>query len=182
MLIGAIWAGGVGGYEQLDSGGWISHTEESLITAESNWFVGETKDCISYPLNVEAATAMHKDYGDATYSINCDSGPQHRIEITFYGKTKQPDTAAVEWRCTRSEGSFECKQTGTIPQHPENTSMPASIPADVRVSKSAAKVLCDATPDHKIHYRDALRYAELRKIAPADAGQELEAAGCAIVQ
>jgi hypothetical protein len=34
-------------YEWVDSTGWIPHREETTISAESSWMVGESKECVS---------------------------------------------------------------------------------------------------------------------------------------
>jgi 8-oxo-dGTP pyrophosphatase MutT (NUDIX family) len=58
-----------GGYEWLDTMGWISHREDSVITAGSGWLVGESKECWSAPLNAEGAAQSGKPIGDeSTYS------------------------------------------------------------------------------------------------------------------
>lgn len=100
------------GYSGIDSVGWIPHREDGTITAQANWFVGETKECYSYPLDVQAAKAMNKSVGNATYKTNCDGGPEHKVTITFYGRVEQPENAWARWNCTRKEDSFVCKQTG----------------------------------------------------------------------
>jgi hypothetical protein len=122
-----------GANERLDSLGWISHQEKTLITAGGDWLVGEDKDCWSAPVNYYAALA--KKYGGLTVdksgkaiddrmvdyvmsSINCDDGPQHRMKVKFYGRRFQTDYKVVTWRCTREQTSFlngtafTCYQTG----------------------------------------------------------------------
>ncbi len=108
ILILICAAIGYGLYEWLDSIGWIVHREDTFLTAQSNWFVGESKDCIAYPLG---------DAGghDAIPRIHCDDGPEHSIRVTFYGRVWQPGRSWTSWRCTRSEYSFTCKQTGAAP-------------------------------------------------------------------
>jgi len=34
------------------------------------------------------------------------------VKITFYGRVEQPEYEWVQWRCTRNEDSFTCRQTG----------------------------------------------------------------------
>jgi hypothetical protein len=100
-------------YTGIDSAGWMQHSEESTITAQGNWFVGESKDCISYPLGPKTAQEMGKPKGYAPSKISCDDGPEHSVQITFFGRTEQPESTWVTWRCTRHESSFTCKQTGS---------------------------------------------------------------------
>ena len=118
LLLGMIYSG----YEALDDGGWIPHREETTITAQSNWFEGESKDCISNPLESQTALAMKKPEGYAISKIACDRGPEHDLKITFYGKLEQPEHAWIGWRCTRNSDSFTCKQTGNSP--PTQPKMP----------------------------------------------------------
>lgn len=115
MIVGtAIFAG----YEGLDSIGWISHREETVITARSDWLVGESKECWSTPLNSEGAALLKMDLGYTMSSVSCDDGQEHKMSVTFYGRKAQTQYKVVTWRCTRSEvsflndNSFTCYQTG----------------------------------------------------------------------
>jgi hypothetical protein len=103
------------GYQAVDDDGWIPHREETTITAQSNWFQGESKDCISNPLDPRTAQAMKKPEGYAMSKILCDDGPEHVVRITFYGRLEQPQHTWVAWRCTRNSDSFTCKQTANSP-------------------------------------------------------------------
>jgi len=107
-----------GGYTWIDSIGWMSHRENSTITAKENWFVGETKACYSYPLDAEIARTMNKPAGSVVQDIYCDGGPEHRVEVTFWGQTEQPAVVWAAWNCTRQADSFACKQTGAAPAKP----------------------------------------------------------------
>jgi len=101
-----------GAYTGLDSLGWVPHHENSVVTAQANWFVGESKDCLSYPLDAQTARTMNKAHGYAISQINCDGGPEHSVNVTFYGRIEQPEYSRIDWSCTRQEDSFTCKQTG----------------------------------------------------------------------
>lgn len=101
-----------GGYEWLDSIGWISHQEETVISARSDWLVGESKECSSATLNSDGAAPTGKEVGYAMSSVSCDDGPEHKMEVTFYGQKVQADYKLVSWRCTRNVLSFTCYQTG----------------------------------------------------------------------
>lgn len=101
-------------FQLLDSTGWVSHTVQSTITAQSNWMVGESKDCFSYTLDAKSAYALGKEPGYALSKVECDNGPGHDISITFWGQENQPGKWAALWRCTRSVDSFTCKQTGAF--------------------------------------------------------------------
>ena len=103
---------GYAGYEWLDSIGWISHQEETVISARSDWLVGESKECSSATLNSDGAAPTGKEVGYAMSSVSCDDGPEHKMEVTFYGQKVQADYKLVSWRCTRNVLSFTCYQTG----------------------------------------------------------------------
>lgn len=101
-----------GGYEWFDSAGWISHSEDTVITAGSNWLIGESKGCFSMPLNAASAAQLGKPVGYAMPSIKCDDGPEHRMKVTFYGRRVQAEYSAVSWSCTKGMISFTCYQKG----------------------------------------------------------------------
>lgn len=107
-----------GGYEWLDSIGWISHREETVISARSDWLPGESKECLSYTRKREWATFQDKDVGYAMPWVKCDDGPDHHMKVTFYGRKVQPEYQTIGWRCSRNEvsflndNSFTCYQTG----------------------------------------------------------------------
>jgi len=116
LILLAIAGGiGYGIYAWLDSVGWMAHREDSVVTAESNWFVGESKNCTSYPLDEKTAREMSKSKGYAISKISCDAGPEHSVPVTFYGRIEQPEYTWITWRCTRNESSFTCKQTDNSP-------------------------------------------------------------------
>lgn len=107
-----------GGYGWLDSIGWISHREDAVISARSDWLVGESKECWSGTLDSESAALLKKEEGYAMSSVSCDDGPEHKMDVTFYGRKVQTEYKVVSWRCTReqpsflSDNSFTCYQTG----------------------------------------------------------------------
>jgi hypothetical protein len=103
---------GVQLYSWIDSTGWISHREDSLITAKENWFVGESKECRSVPASKGVGGLLGKPEGYAYTMISCDNGPEHNVKITFWGKPEQPGYEVLNWRCTRESDSFTCKQLG----------------------------------------------------------------------
>lgn len=97
--------------QEIDSSGYISHKVQSIITAQSNWMVGESKDCTSYP---PAAELYGKQAGYAFSYLKCDDGPIHNIPITFWGAEYQLGKKYAEWNCTRTSDSFVCKQTAAF--------------------------------------------------------------------
>ena len=103
VVVGLFGALVVGVYQALDRSGWIPHTAECAITARADWFVGESKTCTS---GVNSLT------GEIT-GLHCDDGPEHDVKIKYFGRVKQPEYAAVEWKCTRRESGFTCyEQSG----------------------------------------------------------------------
>jgi hypothetical protein len=117
LILGAISIALIyGGYSAIDSVGWIPHRQETVITARENWFVGESKDCISYPLDGSAAAISAKPQGYSVAEIGCDDGPGHSVNVTFYGRMQQPEYTWIRWRCIRNERSFTCKQTDNSPR------------------------------------------------------------------
>lgn len=112
ILLGIVVAVCYWAYAGIDSIGWMEHREDSVITAQANWFVGESKECTSSPLDDKTAESVKKPLGYAVSRISCDDGPEHNVTITFFGRTEQPEYVWVSWRCTRNEDSFTCKQTG----------------------------------------------------------------------
>lgn len=108
LLIGGLIGGCVAGYEKLDSTGLLLHKRESVITAQANWFVGESKDCTSSPDGFGVAK------GNAVQSLSCDDGPEHRVRITFFGRVNQPEYVLVQWKCTRSAEGFTCSELSGI--------------------------------------------------------------------
>lgn len=118
LVLGFIVSLIVGGYDGLDSVGWISHQEETVISARSDWLVGESKECWSATLNSDGAALTGKEVGYAMSAVSCDDGPEHNMTVTFYGRKVQPEYKTVSWRCTRNEvsflddNSFTCYQTG----------------------------------------------------------------------
>ncbi len=111
-----IWGG-----DELweSSASWISHREETLITVNADWLVGESKDCWSIALDSQSAVRLGKETGYAMYSVNCGDGPQHSIKVNFYGREIQGEGRLIKWRCEREQpsfwnyNSFTCYETGT---------------------------------------------------------------------
>ena len=113
-LVLIVVAGGflITGYFDLDDKGWIPHRIATRITAKNNWLVGETKACDSHALTQSEADAAKQHRGYAVGEIYCDDCPYHQMNVTFWGKINQPDAVIVDWRCTRTADSFECKEVG----------------------------------------------------------------------
>ena len=106
FLVFLVIIGLLAAFSQMDTSGMIPHTQDSSITAQGNWFVGESKECYSYPLIASLATGQ--PYGYALNRVNCDDGPLHNVNIKFFGRVAQPEYAVVYWRCTREEDEFAC--------------------------------------------------------------------------
>jgi hypothetical protein len=113
LLVLGFIAVGVGVYDYLDQSGHIKHTVETNITAQSNWFVGEIKSCMTTTL--PHATAQKK-FGNAFEYLSCDDGPPHFVSIEFWGRQEQPEYSNVLWRCTRKETNFVCVEVSGVPK------------------------------------------------------------------
>jgi hypothetical protein len=178
ILAGILGAIVYGGYSGIDSAGWIPHREDSTITAQANWFVGESKECYSYPLDVQEAKAMNRSVGDAIYKINCDGGPEHKVTITFYGKIEQPKNAWASWNCARREDSFVCKQIGA--EAVQKTQQQGGSNAGDYPRADDWRDLCNNS-SHVMTLSEVREYAKKKGISPNDAGTAVGQAGCGIV-
>jgi hypothetical protein len=97
-----VSAGSVVGWQKLDARGLIPHSHETDITAEPSWLNGESKVCSSFPAQPE---------NDVTTRILCDKGPDHHIEVRFWGLKSREDSRApngVTWKCVKNSESFVC--------------------------------------------------------------------------
>jgi len=108
LLLLAIAGGVMGGYEYLDKIGLIKHTVETNVTAQGNWFVGESKPCMTRPYTQAFA---EKKRGYAVEYFNCDDGPPHSVSVEFWGRKEQPEYGQVFWKCTRQADKFVCTET-----------------------------------------------------------------------
>jgi hypothetical protein len=95
--------------EWLDSAGKLPHEEETLIRASDNWFIGESRDCISIPTEPR---------GYAFSRIDCGAQGQaaryRRMKIRFWGRKGQPENAIIYWNCLRKEDRFTCRETSAF--------------------------------------------------------------------
>jgi hypothetical protein len=103
------------GYGWFDSVGLIPHREETVISARSDWLVGESKECVSMTPSQTDVVLSNKEIGSAMSSVSCDGGAEHNMVVRFYGRRMQPEHGSVIWRCTKEEASFTCYQTGGTP-------------------------------------------------------------------
>ncbi len=127
LLAAALWTVFVFGprvYDLADSEGWIPHPEESWISADGTWLVGESRICTSSPyrsdpvldeferkINADTvAPEPQRSVGYAFSNLTCDAGPAHRIKITFWGRREQPEYISVSWKCTRGSSDFTCTE------------------------------------------------------------------------
>ena len=118
MAVAIIWTGIVvlwaayRGYKQADSCGWLTHRRQAQVVADSsNWLVGETKECTSFPLPAEKDS--ERPVGYAVDAVYCDKGAsQHETEVRFFGRIIQPEYAVVRWNCARDQEGFACYELG----------------------------------------------------------------------
>jgi hypothetical protein len=94
-----------------DDFGFESHSAEVTISAQPNWFIGESKQCSS--LTLTEADEHHR-FGYALTDLKCDDGAGHLMKVTFWGREEQPEYAAVMWECQREEKEFSCKELSGI--------------------------------------------------------------------
>jgi hypothetical protein len=120
FVLYVICAGIYQGWLWLDRQGYLAHTVDSVITADANWLSGETKACSSSPLPQAEAKLVGEPTGYVLQNVACDSGPEHKVKIKFYGRKTQPEVPyAAMWNCTKesdsvfSEEAFTCKQTSS---------------------------------------------------------------------
>lgn len=111
----AVIGGGIlfigGAWTLLDNSGWLSHSRETQITAKYDWLEGESKTCVSQPVDPDTARVMKLETYDVTTAINCDNGESHQIKVIFWGRTTRPERSArygVSWKCTKKRGEFIC--------------------------------------------------------------------------
>jgi hypothetical protein len=112
VVCGAVYGIWQGGYKWADTEGYLAHRADTVITARSDWLVGESKDCLSPVLDDRSAILMKKEVGYALSSVGCDDGQEHQMSVTFYGREVQAEYKIAHWRCTREQTSFTCYQTG----------------------------------------------------------------------
>ena len=115
FVVFALIGGGMAGYEWLDQHGLIKHTVQTNITAQTNWFVGELKACMTTTL---PHANGEKKFGHAFEYVSCDDGPPHFVSIEFWGRQEQPEYSSILWRCTRQESNFVCVEVSGIPKIP----------------------------------------------------------------
>ena len=101
----------LGWFYKGDDLGFKSHTAEVTITAQQNWFIGESKSCASAPL---AKADEHHRFGYALTDLLCDDGVGHLMKVTFWGREEQPEYAQVNWKCVRNADQFTCAEQGGV--------------------------------------------------------------------
>lgn len=96
--------------EWLDSAGKLPHEEKTLIKTPDNWFIGESRDCISMPTEPR---------GYAFSRVDCavegrQAAPYQHMKIRFWGHKGQPENALIYWNCLREEDRFTCRETSAF--------------------------------------------------------------------
>jgi hypothetical protein len=124
LLVGAVY----GIREGLVSLGWISHDEDALITADANWLVGESKGCISVPINTVPAT------------------PEDKYLTDLYGRL-------LDKLQSLSEDTRSAKLAAMQPEVKAYlySSIQTRLHSQLRTTNSATTYLkCDDGPEHSI--------------------------------
>ena len=164
IVIAIVAAIAFGLYRGVDSIGWIPHTRDSIVTAQANWFVGERKNCVSFPLDAEIAHDGDEARGYAFARIACDDGPERSVKVTFYGQAQQPGHAWFSWQCVRNQDSFVCKQTGSSREikmgkltgvyagEVRNTTAQLSAPFEIQIQEYPESVLSGCMSVHRPLY------------------------------
>jgi hypothetical protein len=73
----------------------------------TTWLIGESKESVSYTVPAEYAN-IRRAVGHAVDLLHCDSGPNHQMKVTFWGRVNQPEYYSVTWKCTREQDAFTC--------------------------------------------------------------------------
>lgn len=172
-------------YRDFDSAGRISHQEESSISVDSSWLVGESKICESRPYparpSVELDGGNHApsvasgggfSAGYAFAHLTCDRGPAHQMQITFWGRREQPEYESVSWKCTRGAGDFNCVEISGKLRPLQNTAprgilLPPMTDSDKKAARGvfAQPDFFTATPDER---RLRLRSVKAMSAMPDD--------------
>jgi hypothetical protein len=101
----------IGWWFKGDDLGFNSHDAEVMVTAQQNWFVGESKQCASVPM---PKADDHHRFGYALTDLQCDDGAPHLMKVTFWGREEQPAYDLVMWKCRRDEKEFTCKELSGV--------------------------------------------------------------------
>jgi hypothetical protein len=110
LILIALVAVPIIGYNALNDGGWIAHTKSVDMYMSGDWLVGENRDCIGFQSKPTYSAAV-------ITSIECPIGSHsenpHNLEVKFFGKISRPDLFSstdknFEWRCKREESGFTC--------------------------------------------------------------------------
>jgi hypothetical protein len=101
--------------------GFDDHWAQVTITAQQNWFIGESKTCMNAPL---AKADEEHSAGYALTDLLCDDGPAHLMKVTFWGREQQPEYEQISWKCKRNADEFTCAELGGIPRPKPDTSSP----------------------------------------------------------
>ena len=115
LLVAAMIAGVVLGYEKLDETGNISHDADVLVYINGNWMTGEYRGCFGVT-DAKSGKMLALDCAESQGTIG------HELPVTFYGEYPTTNAAILSgkqlwlWRCQRKTDSLTCK----IPDQPSS--------------------------------------------------------------
>jgi hypothetical protein len=108
-LIFFVWLGVTHLNQYLDRSGWLTHTKDTTVFIQGNWWVGEHRHCF---MNVGGSTddttlgcsAVSGSSGNFSWS----SFPVHVLPVEYQGRVDRHEEL-IEWDCQRKEASLICK-------------------------------------------------------------------------
>jgi len=138
IILALLAAGGIAAFSSLKQNGWIPHSHDTPVWIQSDWLVGEYREC-DMPARTTrlfcgrdsiagksiAGFADSVSDDDATNAFNAamtrnaqtDWTPLekyfHVLPVRYYGRLVRPERdterAILSWRCQRNGDSLTCK-------------------------------------------------------------------------
>jgi hypothetical protein len=113
FLVALLGFGVYGIYVLLNNAGWIAHTAEVDVEMDSNWLVGENRDCMSQ----HTFPSPNDGRLETLYCpVSAKDQEKHNITVKFWGKVVRPftdkrdiTTSIHSWKCTRTDEGFVCR-------------------------------------------------------------------------
>jgi hypothetical protein len=107
----------VGLYDEVDTLGYVSHTQTVDMYMNGDWLQGENRTCIG--IQGREASDSEPKIDTLFCPTDATSDSSHNLSVHFWGKISRPEaipssyahqssTPRFEWRCTRESDSFTC--------------------------------------------------------------------------